>query len=116
MQTLKKTLGHRIRTLRRSRDMTQEELAAAAKLHTTYIAKIEIGDRLPTLDTLVTLANALDVSIVRIVSVLDKPEGSGAWSQDAERERILDVLDGCSAHELRLIRELAVAVKRVRET
>jgi transcriptional regulator with XRE-family HTH domain len=47
--------------IRESRGLTQEQLGWAAGLHQTAIARIESGDRQPTLATIFKLANGLEV-------------------------------------------------------
>jgi transcriptional regulator with XRE-family HTH domain len=53
-------VGRNIRELRRSKGLTQEQLAAKAKLHPTYIGGIERGERNVGLDNLIKIARALD--------------------------------------------------------
>ena len=55
-------LGKRIRTQRKLLDMTQEELAAAIDVSTSFIGHIERGTRKLSVETLVSLANALRIS------------------------------------------------------
>lgn len=57
-----KDLGHRVRTLRRMMDLTQEELAEQLNLSASFLGHIERGTRVASLDTLVALCNALKVS------------------------------------------------------
>ena len=55
-------LGKRIRTQRKMMDMTQEELAAAIDVSTSFVGHIERGTRKLSVDTLVKLADALKTS------------------------------------------------------
>jgi transcriptional regulator with XRE-family HTH domain len=55
-------LGPRIRRIRRGLDMSQENLADNAGIHRTQITKIEWGEQLPRIDTLIRLAGGLGVS------------------------------------------------------
>jgi transcriptional regulator with XRE-family HTH domain len=48
--------------LRKARGMTQEQLGWAAGIHQTAIARIESGERRPTLSTIFKLAAGLEVS------------------------------------------------------
>lgn len=48
--------------LRERRGMTQEQLGWAAGLHQTAVARIENGERKPTLDTIFKLARGLEVA------------------------------------------------------
>jgi transcriptional regulator with XRE-family HTH domain len=56
-------LGKRIQHVRIKRGMTQERLAAAAKVSVTFISMIETGSHPPRLKTLYRIAAALDVKV-----------------------------------------------------
>ncbi|HCC34284.1 MAG TPA: XRE family transcriptional regulator [Ruminococcaceae bacterium] len=58
-----KRLGERIREERKRINLTQAALAEAIDISDTYMGAIERGERSPTLDTLVRLANRLGVTI-----------------------------------------------------
>lgn len=49
-----------VERLREARGMTQEQLGWAAGLHQTAIARIESGERKPTLNTILKLASGLE--------------------------------------------------------
>lgn len=55
-------LGRRVRQQRKLLKMTQEDLAAAAEVSTSYIGHIERGLKRCSLETLVCISNALDVT------------------------------------------------------
>lgn len=57
------TFASRIRELRRSRGISQEELAHASGLHRTYIGGVERGERNITLLNAERIAVALGVSL-----------------------------------------------------
>jgi transcriptional regulator with XRE-family HTH domain len=59
----KRKLANRLRELRREKKWSQERLAEAADMHRTYLAGIERALRNPSLENLVKLANALDLSM-----------------------------------------------------
>ncbi|MGV2985906.1 helix-turn-helix domain-containing protein [Microbacterium sp. AGC85] len=54
--------GARVRSLREEHGMSQESFAHLAGLDRTYVSGIERGRRNPTLEVIVQLADALDVS------------------------------------------------------
>lgn len=55
-------LGARIRTARKKLDLTQEQLAEMCDLSTAHIGHIERGTRAVSIESLITLANVLNVS------------------------------------------------------
>jgi len=60
----KQLLGARIRSLRRGREQTQEQVAERVGLTVNYVSRIERGLENPTLETLLKLAEALRVEPV----------------------------------------------------
>lgn len=61
-----KKLGARIRKIRESRNITQQELAAELDVEQAYISNIERGIRSPSFRRLVYLANALGVKVAKL--------------------------------------------------
>lgn len=66
-------LGPRIASARKSKKMTQKELAAILGLATGTVQQYELGKRRPDIDVLKAIANALDVSVDTLVST-NEPE------------------------------------------
>lgn len=60
---INKKLGNRIRKLRREQKISQERLAEKAKIHRTYMGKIERGESNPPIHTVEKIANALKVRV-----------------------------------------------------
>jgi len=52
--------------------LSQEALAAKAKLHRTYVGMIERGERSPTCDVAYKLARALGVSLSSLIREAEK--------------------------------------------
>lgn len=64
-----KRLGEKIRKLRKSRDLTQEQLAELANIDPKTVIELEAGKRAnPTLQTLNKLARALKTSLENLFS------------------------------------------------
>ena len=79
-------IGKRIRQARTERKLSQEELAELSKLSSTYIGRLERGEKTPSIDTLVTLADSLQVSPVDFLIDLEgkmKPHHLKSRIQDA---------------------------------
>ncbi len=95
-------VGRRIQEVRRSRGITQSELAQMLDLSTKYISNIECGFKTPKLNTFVAIANALQCDANSLLSdVLDTTTGqeSGLVSKKLlelpaeEQRRLLRVLE-----------------------
>jgi transcriptional regulator with XRE-family HTH domain len=69
---LRLAFGKRVRELRTGLGLSQEQLAERAGLHYTYVGGIERGERNPALVNIGRLAQALEVSMADLFSVLDR--------------------------------------------
>lgn len=59
-------LGKRIRSLRKAQGWTQEELGEYAELSYKYIGEVERGEVNPSLDTLLSISNALKIDVAEL--------------------------------------------------
>lgn len=57
-----KAIGRRIKAARENKRLTQEQLAELVDLSPMHVSVIERGVKLPKLETLINIANVLDVS------------------------------------------------------
>ncbi len=69
-------LGQRIRELRKSLSLTQEQLAEKAGISVSFLSMIERGDRVPHLETLAMLSKPLGVSLAEIFVGIGEPSAS----------------------------------------
>jgi transcriptional regulator with XRE-family HTH domain len=69
---VKKHLGKVIRQLRQRQHISQEELAARAGLHRTYVSDIERGARNVSIESLEKLVVALRVSLAQLFRSFSK--------------------------------------------
>ncbi len=60
---IKKLIGKRLKELRRSKQLSQEQLAEKADINSKYLSRMERGTENPTLDMLIKLSNALEVEM-----------------------------------------------------
>ena len=63
MSDLREKFGRRLRELRSSRGLTQEQLSEKAKLSVDFLSLIERGRNAPSFENLEAIARALDVSV-----------------------------------------------------
>jgi ribosome-binding protein aMBF1 (putative translation factor) len=68
LDQLLKNLGQRIREARRSKGWSQQQLASASGLDRTYVNAVEQGKQNLTLGATMKLADALEVSLERLLS------------------------------------------------
>jgi len=103
-------LGTRLRALRQDRKLTQEELAERAEIHPTFLAKIEAGQRLPSLEVIWRLAGALGVPVTSVVSATDDREG--ASPEDRLIGELVALLKSCTIEELEFVKDFIMMLKR----
>ena len=60
---VRKKFGKRLRVLRKSAQLSQEELGFKANIHRTYIGAVERGEQNVSLDNIYRLAKALKVEL-----------------------------------------------------
>lgn len=80
-------LGKRIRNERKRQNLTQEQLAELTGISDSFMGHIERGGRTLSIETLVKLANALNLSIEYIVC------GKYNYQPDMLPSEIYDALD-----------------------
>jgi len=66
MDELLADLGQRIRDARELRGLSQEELAAGARINNSFLSQIERGLKAPSLKTLHALATELEVGLAQL--------------------------------------------------
>lgn len=100
-------IGSRIREIRKSKKMTQEKLAELSGVEPSNISHIERAATKLSLPTLVSIANALDVTLDEIV--YDNLNRSSHVSV----KLIDDLLADCSPEELKALAEVIKTTKNV---
>ncbi len=68
MRDWRAILGKNVRPLRQQRKLTQEQLAFEAEIDLTYMGGIERGKRNPSLLVMARIADALSVSLTRLLT------------------------------------------------
>lgn len=65
--SLLRSLGKRVRELRKERGLSQEKLAELASMHENHVRRIEGGTANPSYVVLVKLARALKVTLPELI-------------------------------------------------
>lgn len=90
-------VGKRISLIRKNRGMTQEQLAEKAELSNIYISHIENSRSIPSLETLMKLFSALDVTPDEIL-LGTKQDMENYLQSDIQKKLIL-----CTPKERRMV-------------
>ncbi len=75
--------GQNLRRSRQRAGLSQEELGERAELHRTEVGRLERGDRIPRIDTLLRLAGAMAIPPAELVDGIDwtpAPSRRGAFT------------------------------------
>ena len=91
-----KELGNRIKKARINQNLTQEQLAEMLDISVSYVSLIERGGRNATVETLLAIADVLQVSVASLLqdsADLDKDgEQSNIW-QELTKNRTVEEKD-----------------------
>lgn len=95
----KTEFGLRLRRLREEKDLTQAEFAEMIDINFKSLSRIEVGYNYPSLETLQSMAKALDISIGYLVA----PEN--ALSKDVYIEEITHQIQNMELYDIQNIFE-----------
>jgi len=108
MENLSACFGKRLRTLRKARKMSQEELSFRADISAAHLGQIERAEKKPTLETIGKLAEALDISLPELFTFETDGVCAEADQEDTVISRINAQLKGLAPEEqkdiLRIVR------------
>ncbi len=99
MQIDYNSLGLRIKEIRKNQGLTQEQLAERADLSTTHISNIENAKKVPSLQSIVSIANALSITVDALLC------DSIEQSKDIYKSEAQMILDSCTINEVRVLTE-----------
>lgn len=93
-------IGKRIATLRRMKHMTQSQLAEKADISNNYLSHIETSRSIPSLETLMSLCSALDVTPDEILL------GTKTSEKNYLVNDITQQLENCTTEQKQLILDI----------
>lgn len=99
-------VGARIRYNRVKRHLSQEQLAEKVNSSNVYISYVERGERIPSLDFIIRIANSLGISADDLLS--DYLIVSNSRLQNEE----LGILFDCSSEEIDIITNVMSSLKK----
>ena len=100
-----KAIGKRIKIARIKADLTQERLAEMVEISPTHMSNIETGTTRVSLSAIVSLANALSVTVDDLLC-------DNVIKAKAQFEKdIASILADCDEYEIRIIKDMAQSLK-----
>jgi len=99
--------GEKIKTLRKTRGLTQEQLAALSGLSIQYIGEIERGKRNPSLTSVENLATALGLSISELFNLEEFQ-----MPTEKQREILSLLIEGADEKKLRQLFNMSQTILR----
>lgn len=100
-----RAIGKRIKIERIKADLTQEKLAEMSGVSPTHMSNIETGTTRVSLTTMVAIANALGVTLDDLMC------DSVTHARVQFEQDIADILSDCDTYEIRMIADMAQALK-----
>ncbi|MDE6221608.1 MAG: helix-turn-helix domain-containing protein [Lachnospiraceae bacterium] len=100
-------IGQKIRKVRKSRGLSQEELAERIGISTTHMSHIETGNTKLSLPVFVDIASALEVRTDELL-LDDSPA-----ERIAAVAAISNILEECNTKEIRIMEDLIKALKTI---
>ena len=100
-------IGMRIRFLRMQKGVSQEDLAELAEVSRVYISNIERGEKGASLDAVISIAAALNVSVGDILEGIQTTDG------DDNENLPFNLLFDCSKEEIDILISFLQAQKQI---
>lgn len=100
-----KAIGKRIKIARIKADLTQERLAEMVEISPTHMSNIETGTTRVSLTAIVSLANALSVTVDDLLC------DSVVKSKVQFEKDIAGILADCDEYEIRMVKDMAQALR-----
>ena len=101
------SIGFRIKFHRLRNKLSQEELADLAHISRVHISYLERGQRVPSLDSFIRIANALNVSADELLANNLLAAGNATHAKD------LDILLDCSFDEQQILLQSMYVLKKI---
>lgn len=99
-----KAIGKRIKIARIKADLTQERLAEMVEISPTHMSNIETGTTRVSLTVIVSLANALSVTVDDLLC------DSVVKAKVQFEKDIAGILADCDEYEIRMVKDMAQAL------
>lgn len=106
MDSTRELLGRRIKELRKTRNMSQDQLAEKVDIDPKHLSRIEVGKGYPSLDTLESIALVLGVEVKDFFEFMHVRKGTNLV------EEISELLKEAPEDKQRMILKIVRAIVR----
>ncbi|KRE70861.1 helix-turn-helix domain-containing protein [Paenibacillus sp. Soil750] len=97
MNDIGKIIGDRLRNYRKKVKLSQEETAHRASIHTSFLGEVERNEKSPTLESLVKITSALNITLEELFRQTQPSQNS---KEAKTLSHIINQLHSLSAKEL----------------
>lgn len=111
MVNLRKSVGDRIRSIRKMKSLTQQQLAELSNLDDSYIGSVERGERNISIDTLEKVIIALEIQPAELFRLDDQNDNLERIRQEAIDEFRV-IISGLSNEDIITLRRINQEVRR----
>lgn len=98
--------GQKIKNLRKLHSLTQEKLSEIIDIDVRQVARIEAGESLPSVETLINISEVLKVTPNDLLEFLNQDDSK----KNRLKSDIYDILSLAKTEQLELIKKLILAV------
>ena len=107
MAELRKLIGTRIRSVRKQKGLTMQELSQRAKIQYNYLGDVERGDRNISIDILEKIVTALDIHLRELLDYSEVDIDQDALTLQSVLEIHRDFLKTKNIDDVRMLHRVA---------
>lgn len=98
MSDIGRQIGENIRLTRKSKGLSQEQLALRAEINASYMGQVERGEKNPTIEVLGKIAAALNTTLEQLVHI-GNPSHQAGDDSASYSDKIISQMTGLSLKE-----------------
>lgn len=115
MSEIGRQVGENIRLVRKSKGLSQEQLALRAEINASYMGQVERGEKNPTIDVLGKIAAALQTPLEQLVQAAGAPRSDNSDSAANYSDKIKSQITGLSLKEQEAVYRFVKQLVQFRE-
>ena len=111
---LNRSIGKRIKILRRTIPVTQEELSEQANLSQNFISQLENGQKSPSIETLLKIAHVLEIPFHELFIENSSVSPDSNNGKDGLDKKIIFAVKSLNSGEKNMILDIMNSIKKNR--